>query len=44
MAVNTNTQQVFAEEESKYELEITCDYEYLRIEKLWFRNKKESPN
>jgi hypothetical protein len=42
MAVNTNKQQVFPEEESQYELELTCDYEYLRREQLWLRGKKES--
>jgi hypothetical protein len=40
-AVNTNKQQVFPEEESKYELELPCDYEYLSREQLWLRGKKE---
>jgi hypothetical protein len=42
MAVNTNKQQVFPEEESKSELELTCDYEHLSREQLWLRDKKES--
>jgi hypothetical protein len=42
MTVNTNKKQVFPEEELKYELELTCDYEYLSREQRWLRGKKES--
>jgi hypothetical protein len=38
MTVKTKKQQVFAEEEPKYELELTCDNEDRNREHLRLRN------